>query len=274
MHTFLCKYDLFNVLKEANEADGVSAQSPFLDGAFPFDLEDDDEDDGPSKIDMMLRFKELSDQITDTFSSSLSTPSVRDSEGGGDGRAQAPHKSKYDSKKPKLKSNTRLYAITPHSAPTRTRHLRTRAVRRGDGGVSRVSPLQLSSSDTAVGVIDFDYLSFLKASQKLAVIAVERQEQKVAARLQALRNISVPITAEGVGQGGSESMPEVQQSDSGSSAGGGLGVKEEGEEGRHQSPYRNIITGALNTLGNGLVERDIEVQYRHNCCTSSRHLLS
>lgn len=229
VHNFLCKYDPFNVLKDAREVQGTGGeiQDPygaFEESGFSFG-DDDDEDDGDFKYRKIQEFKSISDQLSAAYSPSEKIP-----------REQTPHVSKYDKMKPKLKSNTRLYALPRHfecnGTPNREFCSTHRARKQGPRSTA------LHSTSAEADVMDFDYLSFLKGSQKLAAIAVEKREKKVADRLLALKNIALAS---------SDSAERVEIS------------PETVLEQAVQSPYRSLITSALSSLGSGLVERDVEV---------------
>jgi hypothetical protein len=249
VHNFLCKYDLFNVLRAREGGDRNLVQDPYgLEGTvFPFgDDDEDDVDDTSSSYKSILEFKDISDQLLRSFNPpEPSSSSI----------VQTPHTSKYDKKKPKLKSGTRLYALPKdhscseeHSSVAHTARNRYRF--KGDGRrghLSRLSSspsLALSLPETAP--LDFEYISFLKHSQKLALLAVERKEKKVAdkLRLDSLNAAATPPA--GVVEMKVEASKQLVDVP--------LQIPAV-----VQSPHRELISGALRALNNGLVERDIEV---------------
>lgn len=266
VHNFLCKYDLFNVLRAKEEGDRNLVQDPYgLEGTvFPFgDDDEDDVDDTSSSYKQILEFKEISDQLQRSFNSPDSSSSAK---------VQTPHTSKYDKKKPKLKSGTRLYALPKdgscfedHSCDAHTAHNRYRL--RGDGRRGRLLRLasspSLSLSPPETAALDFEYISFLKHSQKLAVLAVERKEKKIADKLRLdSPNVAATTTATSLGGGAVEVEINVEESKQGVEMPVQIPVLV-------QSPHRELISGALRALNNGLVEREIEVCHCRVHCMHS-----
>jgi hypothetical protein len=251
VHNFLCKYDLFNVLRAREGGDRSLVQDPYgLEGTvFPFwDDDEDDVDDTSSSYKSILEFKEISDQLLRSFNPPEPSSSSK---------VQTPHTSKYDKKKPKLKSATRLYALPEDnscseecSSAAHTSHNRYRF--RGGGRRRHVSRLSsspsLSLSPPETASLDFEYISFLKHSQKLALLAVERKEKKIADKLR----LDSPNSAATASAGVVEVETKVEESKQGVEVPGQIPVLV-------QSPHRELISGALRALNNGLVERDIEV---------------
>jgi hypothetical protein len=251
VHNFLCKYDLFNVLRAREGGDRSLVQDPYgLEGTvFPFgDDDEDDVDDTSSSYKSILEFKEISDQLLRSFNPPEPSSSSK---------VQTPHTSKYDKKKPKLKSATRLYALPEDnscseecSSAAHTSHNRYRF--RGGGRRRHVSRLSsspsLSLSPPETASLDFEYISFLKHSQKLALLAVERKEKKIADKLR----LDSPNSAATASAGVVEVETKVEESKQGVEVPVQIPVLV-------QSPHRELISGALRALNNGLVERDIEV---------------
>jgi hypothetical protein len=278
VHNFLCKYDPFNVLKESTsgENEDMSREEyPYgLGDAYPYeddDKENDNDDMRELRYSKIAEFKSLSDQLAASFGPSApDAPSIP--------KGPAPHTSKYDKTKPKLKSKTRLFALphnmegleTKHSPPITHTSQNTHGTQRPN---RRNTHLYSTAYDTALG--GFDYLSILKSSQKLAVLAVEKKERSILESLLASKSVS------GLDELAGSKIDSIETPTSESEASTTDNSVEEKSDidadkgSRHevQGPYRNLITSSLSVLGNGLIEREVEVSTHCISCTLHQNLL-
>ena len=279
VHNFLCKYDPFNVLKEA--INGGENTEMSLGGETSLGLEDsysygDDDKENDNDNDEMrelryskiAEFKSISDQLSASFQSSASSSVPK---------GPTAHVSKYDKNQPKLKSKTRLFSL-PYNMEEQERnpsrpHIFTSICAHGIQTISR-SKTHLYSSSTSTStststtydnaVVNFDYLSILKSSQKLAVIAVEKKEKTILEGLLASKSMN---GLEELSSGTKIDSIEVRTSDNDASITDNSLLLEENSvidvekdvKQEVQSPYRNLITSSLSLLGNGLIEREVEV---------------
>ena len=278
VHNFLCKYDPFNVLKEATNG-GENAEMPIggessfgLEDSFPY--EDDDRENDNDNDEMrelryskIAEFKSISDQLSASFQSSASASNSVP-------KGPTAHVSKYDKNQPKLKSKTKLFSL-PHNMeeqernPSRPNTYTSKCIH-GLQTISRSKTHLYSTSiststpyDNAV-VINFDYLSILKSSQKLAVLAVEKKEKSILEGLLASKSMnglkeplsgtkidSIEVrTSENDASTTDNSQPLEEKSV--------IDVEKDVKQ-EVQSPFRNLITSSLSLLGNGLIEREVEV---------------
>ena len=279
VHNFLCKYDPFNVLKESTsgENEDLSREEyPYgLGDSYPYE-DDDKENDNDEMRDLryskIAEFKSLSDQLAASFG-----PSAPD--GPAIPKGPAPHTSKYDKTKPKLKSKTRLFALPRNLEGQEPKHspLITQTSQYTHGTQSpnrRYAHLYSTAYDTALG--GFDYLSILKSSQKLAVLAVEKKEKSILESLLASKSVSgfdesaASSKSDTIDAPTSES--EVSTTDSSQEEKSDVDA-DKGARHEVQGPYRNLITTSLSVLGNGLIEREVEVSTHCVSCTLHQHLL-
>lgn len=277
VHNFLCKYDPFNVLKEStsgeNEDMAREEYSYGLGDAYPYEddeKENDNDEMRELRYSKIAEFMSLSDQLAASFGPSApDSPSIP--------KGPAPHTSKYDKTKPKLKSKTRLFALphniegqeTKHSPPITHTSQYTYGTQRPN---RRNTHLYSTAYDTALG--GFEYLSILKSSQKLAVLAVEKKEKSILESLLASKSASgldesagsKIDTIEAPTSENEESVTDTMEEKSDVDA-------DKGARHEVQGPYRNLITTSLSVLGNGLIEREVEVSTHCISCTLHQHLL-
>lgn len=284
VHNFLCKYDPFNVLKEAtnggeNTEMSIGGESIFgLEDSYSYgddDKENDNDNDEMRELrySKIAEFKSVSDQLSASFQSSASaTNSVP--------KGPTAHVSKYDKNQPKLKSKTRLFAL-PNNMEEQERNpsrpnIYTSICTHGIQAISRSkthlystsTSASFSSSSTSTtydnAVVNFDYLSILKSSQKLAVIAVEIKEKSIQEGLLASKSMN---GLEELLSGTKIDGIDVRTSDNDASTTDSSLLLEEKSvidvvkdvKQEVQSPYRNLITSSLSVLGSGLIEREVEV---------------
>ena len=242
VHNFLCKYDPFNVLKESTsgENEDLSREEyPYgLGDSYPYE-DDDKENDNDEMRDLryskIAEFKSLSDQLAASFG-----PSAPD--GPAIPKGPAPHTSKYDKTKPKLKSKTRLFALPRNLEGQETKHspLITQTSQYTHGTQSpnrRYTHLYSTAYDTALGGFDES-----AASSKSDTIDAPTSESEVSTT--------------------DSSQEEKSDVDA-----------DKGARHEVQGPYRNLITTSLSVLGNGLIEREVEVSTHCVSCTLHQHLL-
>jgi hypothetical protein len=278
VHNFLCKYDPFNVLKEStsgeNEHMSREEYSYGLGDAYPYE-DDDEENDNDVMRELryskIAEFKSLSDQLAASFG-----PSAPDSSSIPKG--PAPHTSKYDKTKPKLKSKTKLFSLPHNMEGQETKHSpliahtsqHTHGTQRPN---RRNTHLYSTAYDTALG--GFDYLSILKSSQKLAVLAVEKKEKSILESLLASKSVSGLDVIAGSKIDTIEaptSETEVAITDSSVEEKSDVDA-DKGARHEVQGPYRNLITSSLSVLSSGLIEREVEVSTYYISCSLHQHLL-
>jgi hypothetical protein len=278
VHNFLCKYDPFNVLKESTSGeneDMAREEYPYgLGDAYPYEddgKENDNDEMRELRYSKIAEFKSLSDQLAASFGPSApDSPSIP--------KGPAPHTSKYDKTKPKLKSKTRLSALPHNMEGQEMKHSPSIAhTSQHTPGTQRPNRrkthLYSTAYDTALG--GFDYLSILKSSQKLAVLAVEKKERSILESLLASKSVSGLDELAGskidiIETPTSES--EVSVTDSSMEERSDVDA-EKGARHEVQGPYRNLITTSLSVLGSGLIEREVEVSTHCILCTLHLHLL-
>lgn len=277
VHNFLCKYDPFNVLKESTsgENDDMAREeySYGLGDAYPYEDEDKESDNDEMRelrYSKIAEFKSLSDQLAASFG-----PSAPDSSSISKG--PAPHTSKYDKTKPKLKSKTKLFALPHKMEGQETKYSSTITHTSHTHGIQspnrRNTHLYSTAYDTALG--GFDYLSILKSSQKLAALAVEKKEKSILESLLASKSVS------GVDESASAKIDSIEAPTSDNEAAITDSSEEEksdidadkGARQEVQGPYRNLITSALSVLSSGLIEREVEVSTYCISWTLQQHLL-
>lgn len=279
VHNFLCKYDPFNVLKEAtnggeNAEMSIGGEGSFgLEDSFPY--EDDDKENDNDNDEMrelryskIAEFKSISDQLSASFQSSASASTSIP-------KGPTAHVSKYDKNQPKLKSKTRLFSL-PHNMeeqernPFRPNTYTSKCIHgiqiicRSKTHLYSTSTSSTSTSYDNAVVINFDYLSILKTSQKLAVIAIEKKEKSILEGLLASKSMN---GLEDLSSGTRINNIEVRTSENDASTTDNSMLLEEKSvidvekdvKQEVQSPFRNLITSSLSLLGNGLIEREVEV---------------
>ena len=287
IHNFLCKYDPFNLLQESKEKnkiqeDNQNGNSDYNEYNYEFnnhninddllsnlgnddyDNNDNNDDSNDRKYRKIQEFKSISETLSENFENSLDLSAKK---------TQQPHVSKYNKKQPKLKSGTKLFALPKSLEENYNSEINTNINKNLIRGMNintfqsiygrktnnnnndhNDMALYASSLTSSTDMIsnEFDYITFLKKAQKLAIFEVEKEEKN-----------TENFTFETVNNSNSESesirgneLTEGNQGEEGNSAGNGTNVRiEKGEHG----PYRGVLKDTLRILAEGLVERDVEV---------------
>ena len=279
VHNFLCKYDPFNVLKEATSSENedilIGGEYAYgLEGSYPYeddDKENDDDEMRELRYSKIAEFKSISDQLSASFGSSAS-------ESNSIPRGPAAHVSKYDKNQPKLKSKTRLFALPCHAEVQGMKHSRPHAdTSKSTHGIQTLNRrgAHLYSTLYDAADVNFDYLSILKSSQKLAVLAVEKKERSILDSLLAFQSISSLDESTGTKVDSPEVCTienEKLTTENTLNEKSEIDLEKVGKQ-ELQSPYRNLITSSLAVLGGGLIEREVEVSENvlHDLYGRGRH---
>ena len=267
IHNFLCKYDPFNLLLESKEKNRMTNNN-----LNSIDMNDDltlysesnnnnnnvnnnnndnhDNDLNNQKYRKIKEFKSISEKLSENFEISSDSSSKK---------TKKTHESKYNKKQPKLKSGTQLYALPKNfeenystgnenikncDSLTSQNYCNSNNIYQKNK-ILRNSKMVLyaskSNSVSESSITEFDYITFLKKAQKIALIEIEKEEKNPENNI-FLNNInSENRIGENLGDVGNQDKKiEIENGENGS--------------------YRGVLRDSLKVLAEGLIERDVEVR--------------
>ena len=266
IHNFLCKYDPFNLLLESKEKNRMTdnnlnsidmndeltlySKSNNINNNIDNNNNNHDNDFNDQKYRKIKEFKSISEKLSENFEISGEISSKK---------TKKVHESKYNKKQPKLKSGTQLYAFPRnfeenysigtdnnkncHSINTQNNCKSNNIYQRNKILRNSKTALYASKSNlvSESSITEFDYISFLKKAQKIAVIEIEKEEKNPENNIFLNKINSENRIGENSGNIGNEDKKiEIENGGNGS--------------------YRGVLRDSLNVLAEGLIERDVEVR--------------